>query len=162
MSGHVLLPFLKVFWFVCINDSELLLCQYPWQKPPVKNKRKSSLRHCNLWISPLIYRAPFLLANCLLVLLAYEKENSHRATAKPPTQAASAAAQWDIRAPCHVGTVYKNLRHHAWAVPPILLKLQHNKIRREKVISYLLSSLCVCTRVNAYAVRSDGKLDFTF
>lgn len=45
------------------------------------------------------------------MLLVHEKKKSHRATLKAATHAASAGALWDIKAPCHVSTVYKNLWH---------------------------------------------------
>lgn len=100
----------SALWFLFPDDffflSQWLLftfCIYihlliPRSTPNLLSKlTKSSPIHFYYQLCPLKYQPLFLLANCLLVLLANKKQKSHRATSKTPTHAASAAIHRDIK-----------------------------------------------------------------
>lgn len=162
--------------FVCLNDFKPLSSRRLLLPRTSKIcQKQKSLRLFKPGFCPLKYQVLFLLANCLLVLLAREQKKSHRATSKAATQAASAGSHSGI------------LRHPVTLAPftrtcdtslicfPLQLKLQRSNQRGKAISpkshSYLLSFLspklfCVCTpncvRLRTLYVRGEAGFYLSF
>lgn len=162
--------------FVCLNDFKPLSSRRLLLPRTSKIcQKQKSLRLFKPGFCPLKYQVLFLLANCLLVLLAREQKKSHRATSKAATQAASAGSHSGI------------LRHPVTLAPftrtcdtslicfPLQLKLQRSNQRGKAISpkshSYLLSFLSpklfclhpqLCQTAQAIRQRRSWILPFFF